>query len=70
MMVSLIFEIITKIKDAMDDEVGHMPDPTKAVIVRKMLNHIRVIYKEYGVKVNARMAEDIIVLFVEDKYKD
>ena len=65
-----IFEIITKIKDAMDDEVGHMPDPTKAVIVRKMLNHIRVIYKEYGVKVNARMAEDIIVLFVEDKYKD
>lgn len=47
-----------------------MPDPTKAVIVRKMLNHIRVIYKEYGVKVNARMAEDIIVLFVEDKYKD
>ncbi len=65
-----IFEIITKIKDAMDEEVGHMPDPTKAVIVRKMLNHIRIIYKEYGIKVNARMAEDIIVLFVEDKYKD
>ena len=65
-----IFEMITKIKEAMDDEVGHMPDPTKAVIIRKMLNHIRIIYKEYGVKVNARMAEDIIVLFVEDKYKD
>lgn len=65
-----IFEIITKIKEAMDDEVGHMPDPTKNVIIRKMLNHIRIIYKEYGVKVNARMAEDIIVLFVEDKYKD
>ncbi len=65
-----IFEIVTKIKDAMDEEVGHMPDPTKAVIIRKMLNHIRIIYKEYGIKVNARMAEDIIVLFVEDKYKD
>lgn len=65
-----IFEIITKIKGAMDEEVGHMPDPTKAVIIRKMLNHIRIIYKEYEIKVNARMAEDIIVLFVEDKYKD
>jgi type I restriction enzyme R subunit len=65
-----IFEVILKIKTAMDDEVGHMPDPTKNVIIRKMLNHIRLIYKEYGFKVNARMAEDIIVLFIEDKYKD
>jgi type I restriction enzyme, R subunit len=65
-----IFEIITKIKEAMEDEVGHMPDPTKAVVIRKMLSHIRAIYKEYGIKVNARMAEDIIVLFIEDKYKD
>lgn len=65
-----IFEIITKIKEAMDDEVGHMPDPTKAVIIRKMLNHIRMIYKDNGIKVNARMAEDIIILFIEDKYKD
>jgi type I restriction enzyme, R subunit len=65
-----IFEIITKIKEAMEDEVGHMPDPTKAVVIRKMLSHIRTIYKEYDVKVNARMAEDIIVLFIEDKYKD
>jgi len=65
-----LFEVISKIKTAMDDEVGHMPDPTKNVIIRKMLNHIRIIYKEYGFKVNARMAEDIIVLFIEDKYKD
>lgn len=65
-----IFEIITKIKNAMDEEVGHMPDPTKAVIIRKMLGHIRSIYKDYGIKVNARMAEDIIKLFLEDKYKD
>ncbi len=65
-----IFEIISKIKTAMDDEIGHMPDPTKNVIIRKMLNHIRIIYKEYGVKVSARMAEEIIILFIEDKYKD
>jgi type I restriction enzyme, R subunit len=65
-----IFEIISKIKTAMDNEVGHMPDPTKNIIIRKMLNHIRVIYKEYGVKVNARMAEDVVILFIEDKYKD
>ncbi|MDU2755729.1 MAG: type I restriction endonuclease [Clostridium sp.] len=65
-----VFEIISKIKTAMDNEVGHMPDPTKNVIIRKMLNNVRIIYKEYGVKVNARMAEDIIILFIEDKYKD
>ena len=65
-----IFDIISKIKDAMDDEVGHMPDPTKAVVIRKMLIHVRNIYREYDIKVNARMAEDIIKLFIEDKYKD
>lgn len=65
-----IYEIITKIKGAMDSEIGHMPDPTKNVIIRKMRNHIRIIYKEYGFKVNARMADDIIILFIEDKYKD
>ena len=65
-----VFEIISKIKTAMDNEVGHMPDPTKNVIIRKMLNNVRIIYKEYGVKVNARMAEDIIILFIEDEYKD
>lgn len=65
-----IFDIISRIKSAMDEEVGHMPDPTKPVIIRKMLIHIRNIYKDYDVKVNARMAEDIVKLFLEDKYKD
>ena len=65
-----IFDIISRIKNEMDEEVGHMPDPTKAVIIRKMLIHIRNIYKDYDIKVNARMAEDIIRLFLEDKYKN
>lgn len=65
-----IFDIISRIKMAMEDEVGHMADPTKPVIIRKMLGHVRNIYKDYGIKVNARMAEDIIKLFLEDKYKD
>lgn len=64
-----IFEIITKISNAMQDEVGHMPDPTSPVIIRKMLRHLRRIYLEYGIKLTPRMAQDIIEMFLEDKYK-
>lgn len=65
-----IFDVISKISSAMQDEVGHMPDPTRSVIIRKMLRHLRVIYLEYGIKLTPRMAQDIIEMFLEDKYKD
>ena len=64
-----LYIIITKISNAMQDEVGHMPDPTSPVIIRKMLRHLRRIYLEYGIKLTPRMAQDIIEMFLEDKYK-
>ena len=65
-----IYDVISKISAAMQDEVGHMPDPTRPVIIRKMLRHLRVIYLEYGIKLTPRMAQDIIEMFLEDKYKN
>ena len=65
-----IYDVISKISVAMQDEVGHMPDPTRPVIIRKMLRHLRVIYLEYGIKLTPRMAQDIIEMFLEDKYKN
>ncbi|MDF2844263.1 MAG: restriction endonuclease subunit [Herbinix sp.] len=64
-----IYKIVTEVIDTMFDKVGHQAYPTSSVIIRDLLKPVRNIFRQYGYTLSPRQVEDIIYLFIEDKYE-
>lgn len=64
-----IYNIITEIMDIMQERVGHQAYPTQSVVIRDLLKPVRNIFQRYGYTLSPRQSEDIIYLFIEDKFE-
>lgn len=63
-----IYNIMTEIISKIDDLICHMANPSEAVIIRQMLRPVRDSFKNNGHKLSPRQVENIIQLFVSDKF--
>lgn len=64
-----IYKIVSDIINAMHEKVGHQAFPTQNVIIRELLRPVRDIFRRYGYNLSPRQVEEIIYLFIEDKYE-
>lgn len=64
-----VFNIMNEIITEIDSLICNMAQPTEEVIMRQMLRPVRDAFKKYGYKLSKRQVENIIYLFVDDKFK-
>lgn len=64
-----VFNIMNEIITEIDSLICHMAQPTEEVIMRQMLRPVRDAFKKYGYKLSKRQVENIIYIFVDDKFK-
>lgn len=63
------YKIMLIIIGAIDDLLGHMAQPSQNVVMRELLRPTRNALREQGFKdVSKRQVENIITLFIEDKF--
>lgn len=65
------YKVMVEIIAAIDDLLGHMAKPSKNVIIRELLRPVRDSLKRQGfTDVSKRQVENIIYLFIDDKFTE
>ncbi len=65
------YKVMVEVIAAIDDLLGHMQKPAKNVVIRELLRPARDALKRQGfTEVSRRQVENIIYLFVDDKFTE
>ena len=65
------YKVMTDVIAAIDDLLGHMAKPSKNVVIRELLRPVRDSLKKQGFTgVSKRQVENIIYLFIDDKFAE
>lgn len=66
---TMVYDIMKEIIKEIDKLIGHMYQPTQAVVFREMKNPIRKAFKKQGITLSLRQVENIANIFIDDKFK-
>lgn len=65
----MVYHIMTYIITEMENLIGHMHQPTEKVVFHQMKKPVKNAFKKQGFSLSLRQVEEIIYLFLDDKYK-
>lgn len=65
----MVYQIITEITQEVDKLIGHIHQPSEKVIFHQMKSPVKKAFKKQKFLLSLRQVEDIIYLFIEDKFK-
>lgn len=65
----MVYKIIIDIIREMDNLIGHMYQPTEKVVFHQMKKPVKDAFKKQGFSLSLRQVEEIVYLFIDDKYK-